>query len=315
MAQNTDVLLNYILQLETRTPVPAASTGYLRAALIAVKPKTGVETGKITRVTSALSAAGLTDNPDMQYLFDAGMTAVFVLPTEDLDLSAVLAAAKERFYTVLVSSDYTAQELGSLTVGQFPGVVAAVFEDAEKAKAFAAQKNRTAFLTGNGNKGANAFYSFGQLLGASAWNNQQYIQLPKDDGINDTGTADALFDGRVSFALTSEEQYGPRLAFFAAGGQAIIAPYIAEELKINLQGDALQYLNLNRPQYTLTQAKLLEDYLNTRMNALYVQTGLLTYVNVTITLARQNYVAEIDVRIPEPSALWRLKGVLTQEAL
>lgn len=312
---NGDVLLNYILQLETRTPVPAASTGFLRAALVVVKPKMGVETGKITRVTSAVSVGSLTDNEDVKYLFNGGLNSAFILPTNDLDLADVIAAAKERFFTVLVSSDFSAAEIDGLDVGGFSGVVAAVFEDEAKAKVFAQQKNRTAFLTGNGNKGANAFYAFGSFLSASAWNNQQYIPVPKDDGINDTGTADALFEDHLSFALTSEDQYGPRLAFFCTGGQAIIAPYVTEELKINAQGWTMQYLNLNRPQYTLVQAKLLEDYLNAKAYAKYVATGILSYVHFTITLTNQNYVASIDVRIPEPSALWRLKGILTQEAL
>lgn len=312
---NGDVLLNYILQLETRTPVPAASTGFLRAALVVVKPKSGVETGKITRLTSAVAAESLTDNEDVKYLFNGGMNAAFVLPTNDLDLSDIISAAKERFFTVLVSSDFSAAEIDGLDVGGFSGVVAAVFEDEAKAKVFAQQKNRTAFLTGNGNKGANAFYAFGSFLSASAWNNQQYIPVPKDDGINDTGTADALFEDRLSFALTSEDQYGPRLAFFCTGGQAIIAPYVTEELKINAQGWTMQYLNLNRPQYTLVQAKLLEDNLNAKAYAKYVAAGILSYVRFTITFTNQNYVADIDVRIPEPSAMWRLKGILTQEAL
>lgn len=310
-----DTLLNYVLKLETRTPTPAASTGFLRTVLVVVKPKTGVETGKITRVTSAVAAASLTDNTDVKYLFDGGLNAAYVLPTDDLDLADELAAAKERFFTILVSSDFSDTEKEGLDVTGFFGVVCAIFEDDTKAKAFGVKQNRVGFLTGNSNQGANAFYAFGSFLGASKWNNQQYIQLPKDDGINDTGTADALFEDRVSFALTSQDQYGPRLAFFAAGGQAIIAPYVTEELKINAQGWALQYLNLNRPQYTLVQAKLLEDFLNTKAAAQYVATGLLTYVHFTITLTQQNYVADIDVRIPEPSALWRLKGVLTQEAL
>ena len=77
----------------------------------------------------------------------------------------------------------------------------------------------------------------------------------------------------------------------------------------------MQYLNLNRPQYTLVQAKLLEDNLNAKAYAKYVAAGILSYVRFTITLTNQNYVADIDVRIPEPSALWRLKGILTQESL
>lgn len=314
MALTGDTLLNYVLKLDVRTPTPDANTTYLRTAVVAVKPAQGVETGTLTRVISAAAAAQLTDNTDIEQLFAAGMQSVYILPTDDLNVSGALANSTVRFKTLLISSDFSEVEIAALNVGAFTGVVSAIFTTKATAKAFAAQQNRVAWFNNQSStQGKNAFFAWGAFLSANAWNNNQYISLPVDDMLLDLGTAEELFNDRISFALTSE-QYGPRLAFFGVGGQAIIAPYVSEELIINLQGAALRYLNLNRPQYTLVQAKLLQDYLNKDANARYVQTNLLTYANVVITLDKSNYEGTVEVSIPEPSALWRLSGILTQEA-
>lgn len=310
MAQNGDVLLNYILQLDVRTPTPDANTDYLRAVVAVVKPKEETPTGKITKVISAEAASALTDNADVAELFKGGLNSALILPVDDLSaVGTALASATEQFYTVLISSDFNKTEIDSLDVGTFDGVVGAAFEQQADAKAFAAQSKRC------GAKSAkNLFYAFGQLLSASSWSNLQYIDMPYSDGVTTVDEADSLFEDKVTFVLDSP-QYGRHLGLFAAGGQAIIAPYITQELIANLQGAALQYLNLNRPQYTLTQAKLLEDYLTSDADARYVQTKLLDYARVNVSLAGKNYEGTVSVSIPEPTALWRLKGILTQEAL
>lgn len=310
MAQTGDVLLNYILQLDVRTPTPDANTDYLRAVVAVVKPKDETPTGQITKVISAEAAAALTDNADVAELFNGGLNSALILPVDDLSaVGTALENATDRFYTVLISSDFNKTEIDSLDVGTFDGVVGAAFEQQADAKAFAAQSKRC------GAKNAKSlFYAFGQLLSASSWSNLQYVEMPYSDGVTTVAAADSLFEDKVTFVLDSP-QYGRRLGLFAAGGQAIIAPYITQELIANLQGAALQYLNLNRPQYTLAQAKLLEDYLTSDADARYVQTKLLDYVNISVSLENKNYVGTVSVSIPEPTALWRLKGILTQEAL
>lgn len=307
MAQDT--LLNYILNLDVRTPIPDADTSFLRQVVAVVKPKGSTATGQITRVISATAAEALTDNEDVAELFAGGMAAVNVLPMANLTtLGVALAGASQKFYTVLISSDFSKAEIDAMALGTFDGVVGAAFEDQEDAKAFAAQAKHAAFKTAR-----NMFYAFGQLLSAAEWNNLQYVQMPYTDNVSDLATADSLFADRISFVLESD-QYGHRLAFFGAGGQAIIAPYITAELVINLQGAALRYLNANRPQYTVVQAKLLEDFLNTDAATRYVEPKLLDYVRVVVTLAKRNYEGSVNVTIPEPTALWRLNGILTQEA-
>ena len=82
-----DRLLDYILKLDVKTPTPDASTDYLRQVCVAVKPKSSVQTGTITKVISAPAAETLTANKDLAQLFAAGMNAVFVLPMDTLDLT------------------------------------------------------------------------------------------------------------------------------------------------------------------------------------------------------------------------------------
>lgn len=310
MAQNGDVLLDYILQLDVRTPTADANTDYLRAVVAVVKPKDETPTGQITKVISAEAAAALTNNADVSELFKGGLNSALILPVDDLSaVGEALAGATDKFYTVLISSDFNKTEIDSLDVGVFGGVVGAAFSEQADIKAFAAQENRCAAKSAK-----NLFYAFGQLLSATNWSNLQYVEMPYSDGVTTLAEADSLFEDKATFVLDSA-QYSRRLGLFAAGGKAIIAPYVTQELKINLQGDALAYLNLNRPQYTLTQAKLLEDYLTSKAQARYVQTKLLDYVNIQIRLEGKNYVGTVSVSIPEPTALWRLKGILTQEAL
>lgn len=312
MGKNSDTLLDYVLKLDVRTPTADANTDYLRACVVVVKPKSGVETGTLSKVISATAAAELTANADVEQLFAGGLNYCYVLPMSTLDLSTALASAEEKFNTLLISADFTETEMASLKLGDFDGVVAAAFTTQAQAKDFSALKNHVAFMTSATNGAANMFYAFGNLLGGVSWDNKQYLEMPKDDGITDITTAESLYQDGISFVLTSA-QYGPRLAFFACGGQAIIAPYVTKELMANLQGAALQYLNLNRPKYTLVQAKLLEDYLMSDAITRYVP-DTLAYVNVEITLTKNNYEGTVSVTIPEPSALWKLKGILTQEA-
>ena len=312
MGKNSDTLLDYVLKLDVRTPTADANTDYLRACVAIVKPKSGVETGTLTKVISAPAAAELTDNGDIEQLFAGGLNYCYVLPMNSLDLASVLATAEEKFNTILISSDFTEGEISALELGDFDGVVAASFTTQAKAKEFAALKNHVAFITNTNNGSANMFYAFGNLLGGVSWDSKQYIEMPKDDGVADVATAESLYQDGISFVLTSA-QYGPRLAFFVCGGQAIIAPYVTKELMANLQGAALQYLNLNRPQYTLVQAKLLEAYLVADAQLRYTP-SILTYVNVEISLTKNNYEGTVQVSIPAPSALWKLKGTLMQEA-
>ncbi len=207
-----------------------------------------------------------------------------------------------------------------LYVGVFEGVVGLSSADTAFCATQAAIENRACFFTNVTNKAKNCFYAFGKLLSnPSDWKNQQYITVPFDDGVAVLGNSEALFDDKVSFVI-SDDEFSTRLALFAAGGKAIVAPYILRNLEIDLQSKGLQYVSANQPAYTLTQAALIEDELQKVIdgdglengNPGYVGKGWITSGTVRITLAQDNFVASGAINIPTPRALWRINGTITQ---
>lgn len=307
-----DVLLNYTFKLTIQDTIVAPSLAYLKKVLILVKPKAGVTGGTITACTSSAQIEAITDNADAVQLLNGGLSSIYVLAMADLDLETVLEATTFEFYTILVSSDFNTTELGLRDFGTFEGVIGYAFTDAAAAKAFGAVSKQCAFLTDATNKAKNMCFAFGTFLSSAGWNNQQYIEMPFNDGITDLGDAEGYFDDRISFVLTSP-QYTNRLAFFVAGKKAIIAPYVKEEIRVSQQGYALIYINANKPQYTLTQAKLLQSYLQKKLDEGYVNTSAIDSGVVNVVLGNDAFIAEGDIVISEPSALWRLRGDLTTE--
>lgn len=102
-----NILLDYFFPITTIEPTQAASTAFLKQVLVVVKPASGVPTGSITACTTKAAVAALTDNTEADQLFDAGMSKVFVLPMDDLNLASALEGYESDFFTLLISSDFS----------------------------------------------------------------------------------------------------------------------------------------------------------------------------------------------------------------
>lgn len=100
------ILLDYFFPITTIEPTQAASTAFLKQVCLVVSPASMVTTEVVTACTTMAQVAALTDNTEAQQLFDAGMSKVYILPMDDLDLTAALAAYGSDFFTVLISSDF-----------------------------------------------------------------------------------------------------------------------------------------------------------------------------------------------------------------
>lgn len=200
-----------------------------------------------------------------------------------------------------------------ISLGAFSGVVGYSSDDQDFLSDIAATENRVAFYGSATNKAKNMFYAFGKLLSnASNWGNQQFIPMPFDDGVNTLGDANSFFDDKISFVLNDDE-FGTRLALFCVGGKAIVAPYILKNLRIDLQSRTLTWISANQPQYTLTEAALLETRLQEDViNASYIDRNLITDGTIDITLVESNFVATGSIDVSEPKALWRVFSELTQ---
>lgn len=194
----------------------------------------------------------------------------------------------------------------------FKGVVGVWSDDTDFLEDQAVIDNRVAFFGSSTNKGKSMAYAFGSMLSnASNWLNQQYITMPLDDGIDTLGEANSLFDSKISFALNDDE-FGKKLALFAAGQRAIVAPYILKNLRIDLQSRATQWISGNQPAYNLKNAALLETRLQEDVINSYIARGLITEGTVEITLVQSNFVANGDIEVPQPKALWRVTAEMRE---
>ena len=216
----------------------------------------------------------------------------------------------------LVLSGITAGKLdggAGLFLGTWNGVVGVSSDNLAFLEAQAMITKRTAFF-GNATNGAKSmFFAFGKLLAGATWRNQQYVEMPVNDGIDTIAEALNLYDARISFVLNSD-QYQNRLAFFANNRKAIVAPYLSELFQLMMQGWGVGYIALNQPAYTILQASLLEDYLAGEADKTFVQTNLIENISVKISLVENNFTASGNLQIAEPKALWRVNSVLTEIA-
>lgn len=306
-----NILLDYFFPITAISPTPAASTAYLKQVCVIVSPKVAVPTGIATLCTTMLQVAALTDNTEAQQLFDAGMSRVYIMPADDLDLADALVDYGSDFFTVLISSDFVDADVTAMTLGTFKGVVGVSSDSDVFLAVQSVIENRAAFHTTTGNKAKNMFYAFGKLLSNSLnWTNQQYITMPVADDVATLGAANALFDDKISFVINDSE-FGKRLGLFAAGSKAIVAPYITRNLEIDLQSRALSYISGNQPGYTKTQAALLEDELQKVVTG-FIDRQWIEAGTVEVKLEQENFVASGYINISEPKALWRIFGEIRQ---
>jgi len=306
-----NLLLDYVFPITSIEPTPQASTAFLKNVLVVVKPKDEVPTGVITLCTTPAAVAALTDNADVAQLFNAGMQRVFVLVNDDLEIATDIASKLSDFYTILVSSDFTDVDIEDLDVGQFKGVVGLYSPVKATAEDYAAVEKQVGFYSTSTTKAKNMFFAFGKLLSNTLnWRNQQYITMPFADDVVTLGDANGLFDDRVSFVL-DDEQFSRRLALFAAGGKAIVAPYILRNLEVDLQSAALTYISGNQPQYTVVQASLIEDELQKVIDS-YIARQWIASGSIEVKLLQSNFVASGFIQVPTPTALWKIQGEVTQ---
>lgn len=431
-----DLLLDYAFPIQAIENLAQPSTAYLNRVCVVAKPKSGQEAnvGTIYQCLSMIDVAVRTNNTNAQQLFNAGLTQVYILLANDLDL-ATFFATENRFFTTLISDDFnknditanqaqgvftvsdythftqsgidtitingvvltaqtgavvageatfqattsnnaTASSIASqinahatlknvviatvvdnvitvkvkeggsagnlitaiytnnggtaggawtglvsgklsggdgLFLGTWNGVVGVSSDDVAFLEAQAVISKRTAFF-GNATNGAKSmFFAFGKLLSSATWKNQQYVEMPVNDGIDTIAEALNLYNSRISFVLNSI-QYNNRLAFFTNNRKAIVAPYLSELFQIMMQGWGVGYIALNQPAYTILQASLLENYLAGEADKTFVQTNLIESVSVQISLVENNFTASGNLQIAEPKALWRVNSVLTETA-
>ncbi len=119
------ILLDYVFPISVVAATPEASTAFLKQVLVVAKPKAGQEgnVGTIYECTLMSQVTARTDNVNAQQLFNAGMSKVYLLLADDLDLAEPIEAGLGDFWTVLISDDFEAADL--IGEGGTPAVAAA----------------------------------------------------------------------------------------------------------------------------------------------------------------------------------------------
>lgn len=198
-----------------------------------------------------------------------------------------------------------------ILVGSWKGAIHVSESNLAFLQAQAVITRRTAFFGSSTNGAKNMFFAAGSLLSSRDWTNQQFIEMPFDDEIDTISEAENLFDSKISFVLHSE-QYGNRLALYTNNRKAIVAPYIFEYFQLSMQGWGVSYIALNQPKYTIKEASLLQDYLQQKAQERFVDSDMVENVSVKISLVEDNFMANGDLVIAEPKALWRVNAVLQE---
>lgn len=124
-----NILLDYFFKITAINPTPAASTAFLKQACVVVLPKEGVTPGEFHTCTTEAQIAAVTANEEAFQLLAAGLSKVILLPMEDLDLSSALEGHENDFFTILISSDFDADDIeatqaqGVFTVSDYADLV------------------------------------------------------------------------------------------------------------------------------------------------------------------------------------------------
>jgi hypothetical protein len=128
-----NILLDYLFPITSIEPTPEASTAFLKQVCVVVDPVVAAPAGTILEKTSMAAVTALSlsagATAEIQQLFDAGLSRVFILPVDDLDLASALEGHEADFYTVLVSSDFTDAEVtasqaqATITISSYANLV------------------------------------------------------------------------------------------------------------------------------------------------------------------------------------------------
>lgn len=308
-----DTLLDYVFTAQAREVIGAASRSYLHNVLV-IAPLASGATAGVYEVTSAGQVAQYTSATGPSYLLNAGMSRFYLCAAANIAAAIKLIQAdRSKYFTILIDPAFS-KESDLLTLdSEFAGVIGWTTSNASDGRDYqgVATANHTSFIDVENSNGANMYTAFGALLSAANWRNQQYIAMPAQGVTDSLGVAEGYFQDRLSFVLNSEE-FGNRLAFFVNRGRAITAPYLYEEIQLDLQSWSLTYINANMPDYTDVEAAKMQSYLQKRANTKYVDTGLVEMLSVNVLANQDNFVMSGNVGISEPKATWRIKADITQ---
>jgi hypothetical protein len=294
-------------------PAPAPTNlGYLRRICLVAKPKNGVEE-QFIQITDPTNLSSYTNNQNGFQLLGK-LSSIYLAVCSDLgELNGLLDPVNSQFFTVLVSDDFDAEDLADINIGTFKGVVASNLTDLNLARSFAMGLNQVASCNATANDLA---YLFALFLSDVSWNNQQAVQTPIGSPL--ASTFDDYFDRKISFIGTDKISGVHKVCGFFCGGRPIIAPYIMEQLKVELQDKWQAYLVKNSPNVSELNCAKIQSYLYDEVLTNYIQTDEyakrpLTMANIKVYVENNDFAGLCDIEISKITAWWRLLTTITEE--
>jgi len=108
-----NILLDYFFKITAINPTPAASTAFLRQVCVVASPVGGYGgvIGVPVLCTTNAQIALVTANTEAQQLLAGGLSRVYIMPVNDLDLADFLESAANQFFTLLISSDFDKDDI------------------------------------------------------------------------------------------------------------------------------------------------------------------------------------------------------------
>ena len=307
----SNTVLDYAFKVSEATVIPEVDTAWIKVPAVVVKPAEGVEAG-IYRITNKEEIADYTDNEHIGSILNV-KSYCYLIASNTLNIADVLDANLTNLYTVIISDDFDISDFGEnradLKLGSFKGVVAYA-NKGETAEEKEFLENFAKFGCAFAGTTYNMCHAFSMLLGGTAWQNQQYIDMP-NAGYDNLGDAEYNYEKRISFVLNDEAKY--YLAFFAVAGRAIIAPYVIKEITLKQQSKAFSWIAANQPTKTIVNAKLLQDRLNLIYTP-YLEERLISAGSTTVNLDNDAFSCSGKITITDPTALWRVEAVLKVES-
>lgn len=302
-----NLLLDYAIPFSQVTALPPPSFGFLhRIAVIVPMDEAGAEADIIT-VTDRAELEALTQyHAELAGFFVGGGAIMYLIRiSAPEDLQPLIDGKESEFYTLFAH----VSTHGILPPSVVWTGVRATHSDSPAVMALAGNEKTCVFADDADNSAYNALLAFGSLLSGAAWRNQQYISTTSSQGVVTTlGEAELLFDDRVSFYLADEE-YGNRLALFAAGGQSITTPYISKELEMTVQFQMTNAITAAQPFNTLVQRKNLER-IGMKVIGEYMAMGYLDPEmpqTLTVSDSQEAFVVYGKLITSPAVALWRAR--------
>ena len=305
-----NIVLDYAVKFNQIGSLPVPSTDFLHSICI-VSPLdgTGTETGLVEIDKTELDTALPTYADQVIGVFDGGLNKITIAYVDDItDLPDLLDEQETEFYTVFALPVFSTSDFLDNSTS-WPGVRGFV-TNADTDKQFVILPNTCGFFHQGGTplNAYNPLRAFGELLSASLWRNQQYVQSTETDGTATTlGGAELLFADRFSFWI-SDQTTGIVLGFFVAGGQSITTPYIVKELELRMQTDMSNYLAVNQPFNTTISRNQLERIGKKRITQ-FIELSYLDPDEVNdldVTESNEIFVVNGQLTTSPAVALWRV---------